>query len=134
MRLLLDKLFDDGWQGLNHDFAAIPSLHPIAALACQMTPPQQGYKGTFHVFTDGSSQRHKSAWAFVVITEVFWQGQRYFFRIGYASALVTEDLGPVTSSATDAEATAIIAGVEYILSRQLTAGYDGIDVTFHYDA
>ena len=134
MRFLLEKLFDEGWQGLNYDFAAIPYLHPIAALACQMTPPQQGYKGTFHVFTDGSSLRHKSAWAFVVINEVVWYGQRYFFRIGYASALVSEDLDPVTSSAMDAEATAIIAGVEYILSRQLPADHDGIDVTFHYDA
>ena len=133
MRLLLSELFDDGWQGLNHDFAAIPfTSHRSPCLSDDSTSAGlQRHISCVHRWVQPAAQ---ISVALVVITEVFWQGQRFFFRIGYASAMVTEDLGPVTSSAMDAEATAIIAGVEYFLSCQLPAGSDGIDVTFHYDA
>ena len=124
-------LFAPDWIGLNRDFAMVPDLHPFACLAAQTTQVVNKPTGIFHVFTDGSSHRHAAAWAFVVLCEGMLEGRRIFYRVGYASGLVDESLGPVQTTALDAEATAIIAGVEYILSRPHTAG---LHITFHYDA
>ena len=52
-------------------------------------------------------------------------------RVGYATSMVCDDVGSAYSNALDAEATAIVAGAEYILSRQ---DVPGLQVVFHSDA
>ena len=66
-----------------------------------------------------------------MLSECCVNGRPTFFRVGFAGGPVTDDLGVTNASAADAEATAIIASVEYILSR---AALQHIHIYFHYDA
>ena len=127
----LQVLFEEGWNGLNRDFALIPYVHPFAAIASQQLKLDGDCHNIFHIFTDGSCKRHNAAWAFVVLCECRATTHSEFFRIGYAAGMVNDSIGPVRMTATDAEATAIIAGVEYLLARPLI--HDA-EIFFHYDA
>ena len=119
------------WQGLNTDFAVLPSMHPFAMIACQWTQECDDVKGIFHVFTDGSMRQGKAAWAFVVICEQKVNGKTHFVRVGYAADRVNSDIGPCEQSAQDAEATALIAAAEYLLSRTDSGE---LEVHLHFDA
>ena len=127
----LNTLMMSGWQGLNTDFAFLPTLHPFAEIACQWTGGCREASGTFHVFTDGSCRSGKAAWAFVVLCEQKGHDGARFVRVGYAAGRVQEDIGPCEQTAQDAEATAIIAAVEFLLSRQNT---QIVEVHLHFDA
>ena len=127
----LYALFDEGWKGLNRDFAIIPHLHPFAVIASQQMKMSWKCHNIFHVFTDGSCKRHDAAWAFVVLCECRTSARSEFFRIGYAAGKVDDSIGPVGMNAADAEATAIIAGVEYLLARPMI---QNAEIFFHYDA
>jgi len=127
----LSTLMLPDWQGLNTDFAFLPTLHPFAEIACQWTGGCRQASGTFHVFTDGSCRSGKAAWAFVVLCEQKGHEGSRFVRVGYAAGRVQEDIGPCEQTAQDAEATAIIAAVEFLLSRQNT---QIVDVHLHFDA
>ena len=127
----IDTLMAPDWKGLNSDFALLPSLHPHAEIACQWTKAKEEVVVTFHVFTDGSCRSGKAAWAFVVLCEQKGHAGSQFIRVGYAADRVREDIGPCEQSAQDAEATAIIAAIEYLLSRQNT---QLLEVHMHFDA
>eukprot|EP00435_Cladocopium_sp_Y103_P046691 s371_g13.t1 len=130
LQSVLGQLFIDNWQGLNVDFAAVPSTHPFAQAACSVTPTAQ-HGNVFHIFSDGSHQRHTAAWSFVVLCEANVTSSRQFFRIGYAAGLVCDDLGEYQVSALDAEATGLIAATEYLLSKSQCRQ---IEVFLHFDA
>jgi len=127
----LSLLYQEDWKGLNHDFEQIPYLHPFARLASQKTQGTSRCQNVFHVFTDGSCKRHKAAWAFVVLCECHTFESPLFYRVGFAAGNVDESIGKVRCNAADAEATAIIAGAEFLLAK---AELHNIEVFFHYDA
>ena len=127
----LQVLFTEGWKGLNRDFALIPYLHPYAAIASQQVKLDVNCHNVFHIFTDGSCKRHNAAWAFVVLCECRTPTHSNFVRVGYAAGMVDDAIGPVRMTATDAEATAIIAGVEYLLA---CPTIQNAEIFFHYDA
>ena len=127
----LSLLYQEDWKGLNHDFEQIPYLHPFARLASQKTQGTSRCQNVFHVFTDGSCKRHKAAWAFVVLCECHTLESPLFYRVGFAAGNVDESIGKVRCNAADAEATAIIAGAEFLLAK---AELPNIEVFFHYDA
>ena len=130
----LSLLFMEGWKGLNQDFSQIPYLHPFARIASQQVESYDNIRNIFHVFTDGSCKRHNAAWAFVVLCECQTQANKHFVRIGYsgyAAGMLDESIGKTRHTAADAEATAIIAGAEFLLAKQCTSN---MKIFFHYDA
>lgn len=124
-------VFQEGWKGLNHDFEVVPFLHPFARVASQQSVSKENCRNIFHVFTDGSCKRHKAAWAFVVLCEGHVNGSTTYFRIGFAAGNVDEQIGRARCTAADAEATAIIAGAEFLLAKP---DLSNMEVFFHYDA
>eukprot|EP00435_Cladocopium_sp_Y103_P026248 s1027_g6.t1 len=130
LRVLIQRLDDSSWQGFNNDFEQIPNLHPFARAACEITSLQQD-GNTIHVYTDGSAAKRQAAWAFVVLNETRNKGERSFHKLGYAGAMLTDDVGPFVPNALDSEATAIIAATEFLLSRKWLSQ---IEIFFHYDA
>eukprot|EP00435_Cladocopium_sp_Y103_P042136 s1102_g11.t1 len=130
LRKAVSQLMEDNWQGLNPDFTVVPDLHPFAQQACAITEPATS-GNIFHVFSDGSKQRSKAAWSFVLLCEANVGNRRKFFRIGYAAALLCDDLGPFQCTALDAEATGLIAASDYLLSK---SHKQDCTVFFHYDA
>ena len=117
-----------GWVGLNCDFQCMPCPHPAAIMALQQTKEDRKLNGNFHIFTDGSAKQGKAAWAFVLLVESCGGDRIQFIRVGYSGALLTGQ-GPHTAS--DAEATAIIAACEFLLSRE---NIHAFTVQLHYDA
>ena len=132
---VVQSLVSRPWTGINVDFEIVDHWHPFARAAFRVTPPCTGDASVFHVFTDGSCHRKSStaAWAFVVIAE-FWtptHGQ-LFARVGYAGAPLQEDIGAFECTSMDAEATAIIAASEYLLSRVFQAQCP-LEIHLHFD-
>eukprot|EP00438_Fugacium_kawagutii_P033936 Skav230285 [mRNA] locus=scaffold2091:271759:275102:- [translate_table: standard] len=127
----LRGLQDTDWVGLNRCFEHLPPLHGAAhfALAHTVAASDQGTR--FHVYTDGSASCGRAAWAFNVLVEFRCGSHLSFLRVGYAGGLLTDDLGPFVPAAMDAEATALIAAAEFLMSRRFV---DGMSVAFHFDA
>ena len=133
LRQILQELQDPEWIGLNHDFQAIPHLHEAAQWAMQSTQQTMATSTTFHIYTDGSCKAGTAAWAFIVVCE--WkngpnEGSQYT-RIGFSGDVLREDIGPFQCTPADAEATAIIAAAEYLLSRR---SKDKLSIFLHFDA
>ena len=128
----LDTLYDTNWIGLNTDFSHIDDLHPFAQKALEATPVPHGQHGTFHVFTDGTAKQGTAAWSFVVLAEQNFQGRRTYFRVGYAGALLQDDIGEFEATSMDAESTAIIAAAEYLMSRSFPVGIF-VELHLHFD-
>ena len=118
LNVALAKLCLPGWVGLNHDMTVLSDLHPHAQLAGKLTVQDPHAMGTFHVFTDGSCRKGDAGWAFAVICAQQLEGFVRHIRVGFAAGKLSCDLGPTEMTAQDAEATAIVAACEYILSRR----------------
>ena len=126
-------LRDPSWQGLNLDFEMLPPLHPAAMMAIQSSKiaGNTGHGGVFHIYTDGSSKEDSAAWSFIVLHQISTCHGPRFLRVGYAAGPVNSDLGDFATGAADAEATALIAVAEYLLSRR---DLDRCEIHIHYDA
>ena len=133
LRQILQELQDPEWIGLNHDFQAIPHLHEAAQWAMQSTQQTMATSTTFHIYTDGSCKAGTAAWAFIVVCE--WKNgpneSSQYTRIGFSGDVLCEDIGPFQCTPADAEATAIIAAAEYLLSRR---SKDKLSIFLHFDA
>lgn len=111
LRDVLRSLKNSRWLGLNTRFEDIPGLHPVAAAAVQwngignLTPH-------LHIYTDGSAKQGKASWAFVVLNQI---GEEYQC-VGFSAGMLDDTIGPCEFSSTDAEATALIAMAEFVLS------------------
>ena len=130
------------WIGLNTDFQWVPDGHPMVQFALQSTQQCIAPTHRLHIFTDGSykpstkrrdqeEQPETAAWAFVVVAEINWHGARKFCRLGYSAGLVNDGLPPCSLNAANAEATALIAMAEMLLSIQ---DLHGTQVLCHFDA
>ena len=107
----LELLQMDQWQGLNTNFDAIPNLHPSAKCAIQMIG-MSSLTRHLHIYTDGSAKNGVASWAFVVLCQV-----GHAFRcVGFAGGIVDDSIGKCEHLSNDAEATAIIAMSEFVLS------------------
>ena len=126
LQMLIDELCSP-WVGLNVDFETIPFEHPMAQFAMQHSKPSLQHTSTFHVFTDGSYKRgyqtkegetveQTAAWAFVVLCESHWRGVTNFHRIGFATDVIQAQLEYQQLDAPTAEAFAIVAMCEYLMS------------------
>ena len=115
------------WTGLCTTFDWVPRNHPMVDLALQCTSQTRSTSNVFHIFTDGSYRGphttcdgHKhpatAAWAFVVLCEVSGPKGASYVRVGYSTDTLDDSIGPCRLSSQNAEATAIIAMCEYILS------------------
>ena len=131
LRTAITACTQQPWEGLNNDFALLPGLHPFVQVALQITHTGDEGTNVFHIFTDGSCKHEVAAWAFVIICEGGTKEHRKFFRVGYAAGRVQNDIGLAEQTAQDAEATALIAAADYLLSRKELAE---ISVHFHFDA
>jgi ribonuclease HI len=129
----IETISKNEWKGLNRDFHAIPDLHPFAQHACNVTKAISPLctPNIFHIFTDGSAKGGEAAWAFVLLCEQKIGSATRYFRIGYAAGILCDDVGPYEASSQDAEATALIAAAEFLLSRSQLAN---VDVFLHFDA
>ena len=123
-RSLLDSLNEvlvnmqqPDWNGLNTDFEQLPSLHPHASLALQCAAAGALVSdGMLHIYTDGACRRGKAAWAFVVLQQRWHNGYEFYHRIGFAAGASNDQLEACEVTALNAEATAIIAVAEFLLS------------------
>ena len=131
MELTLSHMLNGPWIGLNTDFAVIPQLHPIAQAACRCTPVSKMATNVFHIFTDGSCKNGDAAWSFIVLCECNVGSQRHFVRIGYAAGRVDSEIGPTEQTAQDAEATALIAAANFLLTKR---DLPHLAIHFHFDA
>ncbi|CAL1161389.1 unnamed protein product [Cladocopium goreaui] len=131
MELTLSHMLNGPWIGLNTDFAVIPQLHPIAQAACRCTPVSKVATNVFHIFTDGSCKNGDAAWSFIVLCECNVESQRHFVRIGYAAGRVDSEIGPTEQTAQDAEATALIAAANFMLTKR---DLPHLAIHFHFDA
>eukprot|EP00438_Fugacium_kawagutii_P035625 Skav226839 [mRNA] locus=scaffold1741:218094:224051:+ [translate_table: standard] len=127
----LALLLDSGFQGLNVDFAPVPALHPAALHALETTVVAPPGASVFHVFTDGSSGRNGATWAFVVLAEFRVGSVPLYFRVGYAGGWVDSTIGRCSDDALDAEATALAAVSEYLLSRPIVGN---LHIHVHFDS
>ena len=128
--LLRHVMSRDG-EGICADFTVIPHLHPHAQIAWRCSEQDSGDGQTFHVFTDGSCKHEHATWAITILRQYVDQGRSFFHRVGYAGGHVTDDLGRFDNTAMDAEATAIIAMIEYALGQ---CDRPGISIFCHFDA
>ena len=125
LRKALKRVTSGQWQGFNTRFEDIPDLHPSAEAAIhwngvgKITP-------LLHVYTDGSAKQGEASWAFVVLNQVGTSHQ----CVGYAAGLVDDAIGPCEGTSNDAEATAMIAVAEFVLS----LGTFVQEVHCHFDA
>ena len=116
---------------MNHDFSLIPQLHPFVVAACTLVPVSRSCSNVFHLYTDGSCKGHQAGWAFAIVCEQRIGDLRYFWRVGFAAGPVVDDVGPQQATSQDAEATAIIAMMEYLLSK---AALPSMEIHCHFDA
>eukprot|EP00435_Cladocopium_sp_Y103_P043087 s478_g12.t1 len=130
LKHLIDCLCGVPWIGFNNDFESIPQMHPYARAAIDLTGTQCNGR-RLHIFTDGSSSKRKAAWAFVILNETRVNGNSVFHKLGFAGGRLKEDIVPCIINALDAEATAIIAATEYLLS---VSWIQTASMVFHYDA
>ena len=121
VRAHLRALFDRGMEGINKDFQDIPALHPHARLASELTMGGVG-QGDMHIFTDGSCKNGRATWAISVVQQCSFHGPVKYRRVGFAAGEVDDSLGDCEQTAMDAEATAIIAMIEFALGICQSAG------------
>ena len=117
------------WFGFRGDFECIPDLHPAAQAAIQWTPQCSSnavHGKELHIFTDGSAGTHSASWAFVVLC----QQNECFARVGFAGAMLDDSIGRFHVTAADAEATALVAMVDFVLSNSLAP----TSIHIHFDA
>ena len=125
----LKVLCDTPWTGLNEDFQVLPQMHPMARVAIESSKQKYDTGNVFHVFTDGSYDRGIGAWAFVLLAEQTTSSGIEIIRIGYSGALI--DPEETEASAMSAEAVAIVAACEFLLTKSSDQRYD---IHSHYDA
>ena len=131
LQTILADLQHHDWKGLNWDFDALPLTHPAACHARNVTKDCTQTPTCFHIYTDGSCKHNVAAWAFVVVVEWYDGKMTQRARVGYAGQTLNTDIGPFECTAADAEATALIAAAEYLLSRP---NKDKLEIHLHYDA
>ena len=131
LQRILRNLTNHDWIGLNLDFACIPQMHPAAEWARHAVPQSDKISTRFHVYTDGSSKSGISAWSFIVLCEWDDAGETRYTRVGYSGSQLHHDIGPHCATPADAEATAIIAAAEFLLSRK---DKQHLCVHLHFDA
>ena len=130
------------WKGLNIDFAEVPQDHPMIQFALEHSAQERRPSSRFHVFTDGSFQKagtdangekreQTAAWAFVVVCEYGQGDSRKFARIGYAASPIHDEFAGCPLCAATAEAIAIIAMAEYVLS---IPAHAELEINCHFDA
>ena len=108
----------------------LPVTHPAAQCALAVAQTHCISHSVLHVYTDGSCKGSGSAWAFVVVAQTFTAYGPTFWKVGYAADILDETIGPFQPTAMDAEATALIAAVEFLLPLVSLEQ----DVHFHFDA
>eukprot|EP00435_Cladocopium_sp_Y103_P008907 s549_g2.t1 len=135
LQLCIQQILRRNDVGINLDLTQIPSLHPFAQAACAMTEQYVGVahhsRNRFHIFTDGSCKKHRASWAFTVVCEQQCGQHVNFLRVGYAAGLVDDSIGLAEQTSQDAEATALAAAAEYVLSRDFLPN---MDIHLHFDA
>ena len=131
LQSLLRNVLSRGHEGINEDFADIPSLHPHAQIACLLSHAHSDKSPVYHVFTDGSCKHDRATWAITILQQHDLHGRNIFHRVGYAAGCVSDDLGQFDPTAMDAEATAIIAMAEFALGQCF---HQAITVYCHFDA
>ena len=57
------------WIGLNDDWTVLPTMHPMASIALQVSKANKLESKCVHIYTDGSYAKGLATWAFVVISE-----------------------------------------------------------------
>ena len=129
-------------QPLNIDFAEVPQDHPMIQFALEHGVQEHRPSSRFHVFTDGSFQKagtdangekreQTAAWAFVVVCEYGQGDSRRFARIGYAASPIHDEFAGCPPCAATAEAIAIIAMAQYVLS---IPAHAELEINCHFDA
>ena len=124
------EVLQQPWTGLNDDWTQLPNLHPMAQWAIESTQQASTPGRKLHIFTDGSSKAGLATWAFVVVCQDETLYGPVFHRIGYAAGFVQPDVSQVEGNAQDAEATALVAMAEFVLSQEL----DQIELHCHFDS
>eukprot|EP00435_Cladocopium_sp_Y103_P075263 s194_g55.t1 len=130
LKRMLLALEQSPWQGLNQCFELIPDMHPFAKIASEITG-NATTADIIHIYTDGSCGKSSAAWAFVVINECRRHGKSRFDKLGFATAMLDTDIGPMRNCAADAEATAIIASADYLMG---CSWLSRVEVRLHFDA
>ena len=126
----MKQLCTKNWTGLNTDFSQLCIQHPAARCALEV---QQGYsfaQPSLRIYTDGSCKGTDAAWAFVVVAQIPTRQGPSFWKIGFAADALDDTVGPFLPTAMDAEATALIAAVEFLLPVVKLEQ----TVHFHFDA
>ena len=67
LQSLLRNVLSRGHEGINEDFADIPSLHPHAQIACLLSHAHSDKSPVYHVFTDGSCKHDRATWAITIL-------------------------------------------------------------------
>ena len=132
LQAILSQLQSTEWTGINHDWAILDNLHPAAKLAMQVETHSPRAPNRFHVYTDGSAssrQCKEAAWAFVIVCEIGTGDNKQFCRVGYSGARFR--VQNPAAAAVEAEAMAIIAAADYLLSRPTSSG---VEIHLHFDA
>lgn len=127
----LQRICERGQEGINSDFTMIPHLHPHAKIAAEWVSEATSEVDVWHIFTDGSAKNDKATWAMVILQEIHMRDSICYARVGYAADEVNDEIGRVDQTAMDAEATAIIAMIEYALANCTRAN---VAVYCHFDA
>ena len=127
----LNRICERGHEGINSDFTLIPHMHPHAQIAAQWVAQAPANTNVWHIFTDGSAKHDKATWAMVILKELCVQDRIHYVRVGYAAGEVTDDIGRVDQNAMDAEATAIIAMIEFALAN---CDRSNMAIYCHFDA
>ena len=127
----LHRIQARGTEGINSDFAIVPHLHPHARVAAEWVSEAPSEVNTWHIFTDGSAKQERATWAMVILQELHVKGATHYARVGYAAGEVTDEIGEVDQNAMDAEATAIIAMIEFALAN---CDKPNVEIYCHFDA
>ena len=127
---IVQSLLTSTWSRLNRDFAVIPNLHPFAQCAICHTHSQWEQLRTWHIYTDGAARKKQAACEFVIIGECSMAGQTSFCRYGYAGGLLNDHLQSCELNALNAEATALIAMSEFLLTQ---TRWRNMPVHCHFD-
>ena len=131
LRGMIDFILARGQEGINRDCTILSDFHPYAQIAWSWLDQGHHDGCKYHIFTDGSCKNEHATWAFVVIQENHMNGRSVFHRVGFAAGEVSEDVGPCDQTSLDAEATAIIAMIEYALA---LCTRSKVEMVCHFDA
>ena len=128
----IHTIFQPEWEGLNSCFASIPQVHPFAKIALDSTETVgMDCSGTLQIFTDGACRAGKAAWALVVVRQTRQQGRVVYQKTGFAAGLPNDGLETCEVNALNAEATALMAVAEFLLS---CPEIDKSDIHCHFHA